>query len=343
MEPVTLQYFQQGVMKKLYRYIKCHPYLGRRVKLDEQEQNQLMAKQGSIDNSLSTIDLSAASDSVSWSLVKAVFHRTPLLKWIYATRSSKTLLPNGDVIALKKCAPMGSALCFPIECLIFAAVIEYVAQRWCYSERRAKPDYSVYGDDLVVPKVLTDELIEALTSLGFVVNTEKSFTDGPFRESCGKDYFEGIDVSSVYYRLSAVNTQRLSPDDFAAICSGCNNAYERDLKHLRSFYLSLILKRSPYFTNTTSKSPQVFSLQPTNFHVRRVWSEDYQEWLGRFCTAQSRPVRREFPEEDAIAYFMKLAQMSERKVRFTSSDEPVSSTSLHGTTTRLGWMLRPID
>jgi len=342
MEPTAVQYFQQGVMKRLYGYIDHHPYLGRRVQLRDQSQNRNMARQGSIDDSLSTIDLSAASDTVSWALVKGVFAGTPLLKWLYATRSKTTKLPTGDIIALNKFAPMGSALCFPIECLIFCAVIEYTTQKWCTLHNLAKLDYTVYGDDLVVPSQLSGEIIQALESLGFVVNKDKSFCNGPFRESCGGDYYEGTDVSSLYYRLPAFNSKRVSPEVYAAICSTINLCVERDLPTLRSFLLSKIAKMKPYFSNKTTESPSLYSPTPTNFHVTRTWDENYQSWLGKFCTVLSRPVKRNIDDSDSVAYFIKLSQMIERNSQVIF-DQDVSDVTLHGSTTRLGWMRREVD
>jgi len=342
MEPVTLQYFQQGVMKKLYSFIEDHSYLSRRIKLRDQTQNQQMAKQGSIDNSLSTIDLKAASDSVSWDLVKAVFAGTPLLKWLYATRSKKTKLPTGEIIVLRKFAPMGSALCFPVECLIFAAVIEYVTQKWCRTGNRVKPNFSVFGDDLIVASELTHDVILALESIGFTVNRSKSFTDGPFRESCGGDYYEGIDVSSVYYRLGAYNDKQLSPEVYSAMCSACNICAERGLHLLRSYLLGMLLPRSPYFTSTMTKSPQLYSPYPTNFHASRRWSKEYQLWLGRFCTVLSKPLSRKVDDGDDVAYFVKLAEMAMRKSHEPFS-ERVIGISLHGSRVLLGCVEHEVD
>jgi hypothetical protein len=348
MEPATLQYFQQGVMKKLYKFIGLHPYLGRRVQLSDQTQNQKMALQGSITNDVSTIDLSAASDSVSWSLVKAVFAHTPLLKWLYATRSKKTLLPNGEKLTMLKYAPMGSALCFPVQCIIYAALIEYVSQKWCNTNRQAKPDYSVFGDDLVINRKITKEVIEGLTSLGFLVNENKSFTNGPFRESCGKDYYEGVDVSSVYYRLPAFKVDNLSPEVFASLCSSANLAQEKGLLWLRKYYLSILLCKkhnTPYFTNTTSQSPAVYSPQPTNYHSGRKWNKDYQCWQGKFCSVQSVPRVLELPANDQLGLFVKLAQfdpdenfVKDNRVRVTGTGN-----TLHGACVRLGYMYREVD
>lgn len=122
MEPVTLMYFQQGVWREIDRVVRRSTYLRDRICFEEQSRNTELAKRGSIERNYATIDLSSASDSVSYKLVKEVFRGTKLLRYIFATRSRKTLLPDGRVIVLKKFAPMGSALCFPIETILFASI-----------------------------------------------------------------------------------------------------------------------------------------------------------------------------------------------------------------------------
>jgi hypothetical protein len=344
MEPVTLQYWQQSIMKRLYNFISTHRYLKHAIKLEDQTYNQNMARRGSLEDNLSTIDLSAASDSVKWTLVKRIFAKTPLLKWLYATRSNQTKLPDGSVIEMQKFAPMGSALCFPIQCLIFAAVIEYVTQRCC-TANGDYPGYAVYGDDMVVAKGVTDEVIEALQSLGFLVNRDKTFTSGPFRESCGKDYHNGNDVSSIYFRFNVKHNfdpfnknKRLSPEAYSAACSAINLCADYGYKRLRAYLIHMISHMDPYFTNRKGVSPHLYSVQATNFHVdgKKYWHKDYQKWVARFCTVLSIPRRRETKDGDDVAYFVKLAQMATRKKSFEPLNQDVVSVSLHGTTVKLG-------
>lgn len=347
MEPTSLQYFQQGVMEKVYSYIGNHRYLGGRIKLRDQSQNQKLAMQGSVDNSLSTIDLSAASDSVSWALVKGVFRGTPLMKWLWATRSRSTLLPNGNTVRLRKFAPMGSALCFPVECLIFAAVLEYAVHKECRTFRGDNLFWSVFGDDLVVPKQVTENVINLLNEIGFLVNVDKSFTDGPFRESCGKDYYEGIDVSSIYYRLPAYDSRTLSPDVYAAICSGANLAFERGLPRLRQHYIELLLRNkrtSPYFTSEENKSPAVYSPTPTNYHVVRRYKKGIQLWIGKFCTVKSKRVVRDEIDNEETRYYYQLALMARSKKTVLSPLDDVSpGVTLHGAHTYLGYVEYEVD
>lgn len=341
MEPATLQYFQQGVMKRLYRFMGKHPYLERIIHLQDQDHNKGLAMEGSLRNTWCTIDLSAASDTVSWDLVKAVFAGTPLLKWLYATRSKKTLLPTGKTIDLKKFAPMGSALCFPIECLVFASVVEHITQKVCSQKRCVKHTYSVFGDDIIVHPDIVLEVIQCLEALGFSVNKSKTFITGPFRESCGGDYFDGFDVSSVYYKLPAYSSRKVTPEVYAAICSSANLCVERELPVLREHLLKKILHLGPYFTSTVEQSPYLYSPSPSNYHVRCKWDRNFQNWQGNFCMVKSRPVHVSVDDSDLVAYFIKLSQMAQRLGSFPD-EEPVD-VPLHGTHVLLGRAHHEVD
>lgn len=196
MEPATLQFYQQMVRKSVYRWLKNHPYLRRVIKLDDQNQNRHFAYIGSLLGTISTIDLSKASDSVTWELARLAFSHTPLLPWLYATRSRAVSVSKDRVVVTKKFAPMGSALCFPVECIIFAAICE-LAKREVLS-KRCDVTYSVYGDDIAITTEVVPIVMSYLTLLGFTVNVDKSFyNDNVFcyRESCGAEFLSGVDVS----------------------------------------------------------------------------------------------------------------------------------------------------
>lgn len=60
----------------------------------------------------------------------------------------------------------------------------------------------VYGDDVIVPKDYALHVQPALEAVGLLVNVNKSFYKGPFRESCGGDYINGVEVSPVRFKMS---------------------------------------------------------------------------------------------------------------------------------------------
>lgn len=330
MEPATLQYFQQGVMRVTYDYFRKHPYLSKRINLRDQTQNQKLARDGSLANGLATLDLSAASDSVSWVLVRRIFKSTPLLRWMLATRSTHNRLPDDSVIESAKFAPMGSALCFPTECLVFAAIIEYVARKCGSRPSDTSRVWSVYGDDLIVPTSWVEPVVLILNRLGFLVNKDKSYTDGPFRESCGKEYYDGVDVTPVYYRLPVVK-DKLSPSDFMALCVSANNSFERGFLFLRAFYIDKVLKTPknsripkfrngcPLFAEDLEHPPFVYSPFAENFHLERVRNEDWQISEYKYLSVTSAD---EFEESEIYGDHLRYLQfLIEREYRPVEPDD----------------------
>lgn len=155
-----------------------------------QERNQKLAREGSITGQLATIDLSNASDSISLALVYQMFP-TDWFELLYRMRAPSGILPNGESIKYEKFASMGNGTTFAVETLLFLAICRAIS-----SDRRV----SVYGDDIIIPTSAAQILEEVLNELGFKFNNEKSFTSGPFRESCGCDWYNGNSVTPKYWR-----------------------------------------------------------------------------------------------------------------------------------------------
>jgi len=209
MEPRELMFVQQGQMALMYKAIQRYRSVAREVSCLTQDPNRDLAWLGSATGSLATLDLKEASDRVSLELVRALF---PSNWWdaLTASRSTHCELPDGRVIALKKFAPMGSANCFPVESLVFWAICRGVfdvvdgRQHIRLHSRRA---LRVFGDDLVLPQEMASTVISILEVVGLKVNRQKSYLQGPFRESCGADFYEGRDVSIVRCKAAfAVDT-----------------------------------------------------------------------------------------------------------------------------------------
>ena len=153
-----------------------------------------MARRASLNLDHATIDLSEASDSVSWDLVEYVLHGTKLLECLRNTLTEGVLMPDGATYKLRKFAPMGSALCFPVECLIFLGIALLACKRMA-----VRPSVGVYGDDIIVPGEAEEEITFLLGHFGFLVNDKKSFWyNERFKESCGGEYFDGIDITPLY-------------------------------------------------------------------------------------------------------------------------------------------------
>lgn len=288
MEPVSLQFVQQGVMRAMYQYFKRSKYYRYNIKLEDQSQNQQLAYDGSIDNYYSTIDLSSASDLIGYRLVEKLFENIPqVYDWIMNCRSTHTLLPNGEKIELNKFAPMGSAVSFPLETSIFAACAE-LAISHCMGAGLVVPRnrrfFSVYGDDIIVPHYAFKECVDILTRLGFKINQDKSYHDSPFKESCGVNYWAGVDITPLKWKVSNANLSGIDADSYMALCSIANNAYKRHMSILRCFVIKTLLANDirPIFGESLDKSPTIYSPCPTNFHLLDTKSSKRKS--GRYQT-----------------------------------------------------------
>ncbi len=172
------------------------------IDLNDQSRNQELARLGSIDGSLATLDLSSASDSVTWKLILELFPP----KWasvLFDLRSSRGLI-DGKWHEWATMSTMGNGYTFEIESLIFWAIA-----RSCAYYFGCPGTISVYGDDIIVPTKLARPLMNVLGFCGFIVNPSKSFWEGNFRESCGAHWYRGIDVKPFYCRDPLIGAQRL--------------------------------------------------------------------------------------------------------------------------------------
>jgi len=188
-EPTLNGFGQKGIGNYLKKRLK---YAG--VDLSSQEGNQKLARRGSIDGSLATIDLSSASDTISYLLVQDLLP-TPWFDLLDRFRSGRVTYKD-QTFELERFSSMGNSYTFELESLIFWSLC--VAT--CGYLGVDQSDISVYGDDLIVPTESYDKLVDVLNYCGFSVNTEKSFKTGPFRESCGADYFKGFDIRPFYQK-----------------------------------------------------------------------------------------------------------------------------------------------
>jgi len=208
-EPVLNMLFQKGIAAALEaRLIEVFG-----IDLTAQPDcNREFARLGSLTGKFGTIDLSSASDTISRGLCDEVLPRR-VVGLLNLARCSHTILPNGQSLELHMISSMGNAFTFPLQTLIFAALVN-----GCYRAYGINPvhtrgnsahsmgNYAVFGDDIICHERVYSLLVRMLSAFGFTVNVHKSFNEGPFRESCGRDFHNGHDVRGVYLkRLRDVN------------------------------------------------------------------------------------------------------------------------------------------
>jgi hypothetical protein len=121
-------------------------------------------------------------------------------------RSRYTMIPGLGHFELDMISTMGNGFTFPLQTMLFSAVVLAAFKlnqeviRPLFPRGREWGNFGVFGDDIVVPRVIVDDVFRLLDILGFTINKDKTFVKGPFRESCGADYFRGRDIRGVYLK-----------------------------------------------------------------------------------------------------------------------------------------------
>lgn len=234
-EPTCMQFMQQGVMEILTRLLEADNTTSEMIGFTDQTPNQRLAHEASLGKGLATLDLSEASDRVSNQHVRLLTQHFPhLFEAVDATRSRKAEVPGHGVIRLAKFASMGSALCFPMEAMVFLTII-FLGVQDAHRRRLSREDIEsykgrvrVYGDDLIVPIDALPHVFARLTAFGLKVNRDKTFWNGKFRESCGRDYYAGTDVTPVRVRHGFPSSREDVREVMAAV-SLRNRLYEHGM------------------------------------------------------------------------------------------------------------------
>lgn len=232
-EPSCMQYVQQGLMHYIVPRLESHRLTKHSVRFADQSVNQRLAHRSSIDRSLATLDLKDASDRVHLELVRRIFRTSGILEYLEDARSLHAVLPNGVNCILNKYASMGSALCFPVEAMVFYTLIQAAMHDQDGKCPTSSSIYSysklidIYGDDIIVPVDYTDVVVRKLEAYGLKVNISKSFRSSLFRESCGGDFYNGYSVKPVYARMEPPDDVRSwTPQHVTSWVSTANQLYE---------------------------------------------------------------------------------------------------------------------
>lgn len=161
--------------------------------------NRWLACVGSIHDSFGTMDLVSASDSIGNEMLMSSLDNNFLKAVIRMSRSESVVLPDGSILKARMVSTMGNGFTFPLQMAIFASAVYAVYDLMGIPKKVGRSNnFGVFGDDIIVVKEAFSFLARCLGKLGFVVNVGKSFQTGVFRESCGEDYYRGIDVRGIY-------------------------------------------------------------------------------------------------------------------------------------------------
>lgn len=270
-EPVCNVSLQLGIAdimsKKIKRYFS--------IDLRSQNHNQELARIGSINQQLVTIDLESASDTVSLRLLNLL--PTDWAEAIFRIRSHSWKNKEFGTSVFHKISSMGNGVTFPLETLIFTAACKAVFSacriKW------EKQSVAVYGDDIIVPQKAYSLLRSLLKSLGFSINKKKSFSTGFIRESCGHDYFHGhrIDRFTVKKDLSeSLNRVSLHNKffNFFEVYKMSSDICDDILFFIQRYIPQNFLNFGPY--DVDHMSSWIFSHLPRK---RPFFHPDYQAWF----------------------------------------------------------------
>jgi len=310
-EPAALQYMQGGISAILVDLLESKDSLVcGMVGFADQTVNQEMAREGSREGVLATLDMSEASDRVSAAQALALFRDFPWIRRaLNATRSTCAQTPDGEVIRLRKFASMGSALCFPIEAMVFLTAVfvgierELVRrgarQRLTASSVRAlRGSVRVYGDDIIVPVDCVDSVIEVFSSFGWKTNLNKSFWTGKFRESCGGDFYDGEWVTPVRFRRDFPSSRKDAPAA-ASLVSFRNQIYDLGLWETARWLDTVIRKVLPYYPVVASSSAVLGRVSHLPFQAEKIHPE-LQHPLVKGYVLESRIPRSVASGEGAL-------------------------------------------
>lgn len=299
-ECLANQFIQQGLGRAITEWVEHHPLTRYNVRFTDQGPNGFAAIQGSKHGRYATLDLNEASDRVSLELVRLLFPEW-LIPFLECCRSHSTMLPSGQVIKLRKFAPMGSALCFPI----LALTVWSLAQVVCTTREEYESLY-VYGDDVITPTARAEDIMNTLESFGLKINRDKSCFQGFFRESCGVDAFKGIDVTPV--RLRTVwNSSTKSADEFVSWVEYSNSLYELGYYEAADVIASELVRKYgpiPSRAEVGRSAPALLCLDGSVSNVRRRRNERFQNLQYLCLCPMPATVRRRLDEWSMIHRFL---------------------------------------
>lgn len=247
LEPSEHMWCQQAIWDHIRVAFRRSDWLGDFIAFEDQTLNQMLCHAGSIDGDLATVDLSRASDRISCHAIGCLFRSNiGLLEALMATRSRYVELSFPDGVTrrhkLKMFSTMGNACTFPVESIFFLS-IALSATLVCRglaptleNIRSLIGEVSVFGDDIIIPTSATELLYDALHVLDCKVNVQKSFRTGRFRESCGFDAVDGVNVTPIYWK--------------APYKGKCAESYSQAVDTINNFYDCYLVNTAEYLRST---------------------------------------------------------------------------------------------
>lgn len=296
-EPTCHQWIQQALRSFLVEKIE-KSILGNSVRFNDQTFSQKGALAASARGHGCTIDLSSASDRLScWTVERFFRSNLGLLRAFHACRTRWVLnsidkkLPK--YLVLRKFAPMGSALTFPVQSMVYAItsiactmfvrhgkkLLSMSTRQFRLCAERCARSTIVFGDDIIVPEGSYSLVYEVLSYLGLKVNVDKTFVGGNFYESCGVDAYKGVNVTPTYFLELPVESK---PSTIASAIDGSNNFHKGGLWHTAAWLASTLPERVLRTLPIVSVVDGPVGLSSycglSLSHLKEKWNENLQQY-----------------------------------------------------------------
>jgi len=329
-EPTAMQYMQQGIQRSIYDHVERDHLLSQMIGFLDQTPNQSLAEEGSRMGNLATLDLSEASDRVSNQLVEAMLSNHPHLSGaVDATRSRLARVPGQEeTIQLAKFASMGSALCFPIEAMVFLTSIFVGIERELSTPFRTRRDFHrflsevrVFGDDIIIPVDFVHSVTLSLEAFGFKVNEHKSFWTGRFRESCGKEYYDGHDVSIVKVRRMPP-ASRMDATGVVSHVSLRNQLYYAGLWSSANLIEGEIRELIHYFPLVSPTSPVLGRHSFLGYETQEMSEETHAPLVKGYVDSSKIPINELDGAPALLKYFLKQGRLPSAEGHLERSGRP---------------------
>jgi hypothetical protein len=310
-EPTCMQFMQQAISEQLVQLLETDETVAGIVGFTDQSANRRMAREGSMGLGLATVDLSEASDRVSNQHVRAMLSRFPHLhEAVDATRSRKADVPGHGVLRLAKFASMGSALCFPIEAMVFTT-IAFMGIQHSHRRQMTRRDFKsyasqvrVYGDDIIVPVETLVHVTSYLEAFGLKVNEGKTFGKGKFRESCGGDYYDGVDVTPVRIK-HVIPSRREDVTEVIAAVDFMNRLYLAGLWDTARWVQSRLEPLMGDLPYVGPSSPVLGRVSHLGFDTERLSPNTHQPQVKGWTVFSKPPASRVSGEGALLKWFLK--------------------------------------
>lgn len=245
-ETVYRQMMAQAMARVLDRYMLYYHGAGHNLDIHDQQRQCRLAYVGSQNGLISTFDLSKASDSITLPLLYDLFGADVVdaIEQVLPTHFVKS---DNSVQLLQSKLMMGNGITFLFLTMttwaIACAGVKYASLFEDESERMTDDQImrsvSVYGDDVIGLTKYAESIVDAFEICGFQINAEKSYwsMDHLYRESCGSEWYNGVDVSTVYYPRFPIQGELFERKDDVTINISNNTRLD---SHNEQYYDSLM-------------------------------------------------------------------------------------------------------